>query len=714
MDIDVAREHSASSVPSQGRTMFITGGIGSALSAVRRRYLLAIFTFVVVLGLGLFATILLERKYTATALVVVDSSTSRLLEFGSAISSGPDDPNLIGTQVELARSPRVLSAVGEDLGLARDDEFRYRPSIVNRALVVLGLGAVAPPDNAPLAPGERDAQRSAIVENLDRALNIRRRGVTNVIAISAQSASPTKAADLATAVATRYVDLQTQARSEAAKSAALILAAQVAVLEQSIRQSEKNLDGFIDSSATRYGRPDQVDAINSLRTQIEREGSLAEQQRLEAGRLTRFLETGDLADLSASPTIPGLAPLLQRRANLLAESGGDDLDQRLASIDADLHAAATRLKDEVESGTSAARSRQSELRTQLQGAVGDITLPNDATVQLYTIQREARSARELYDASLNRLRQLEQQAAISVSDVRVVSPAMVPIRISFPPVNILFGLSFLLAIAAACGAAILREHVIGGITSADQVEAILGEHVLVTVPRYSPPDGGAVHALSVAPLSAYAESIRKLKLSIESHLDFPRQMTLMITSTHPDEGKTTIALSLSEAFEDAGRKVLLIDADMRRPSLHAMLGIEPKVALVDVLTGSADAVSALTPIDRREGGVRFALLGRDRVNIPTDRLLDSDRFTNLLSIVQKQFDVIIIDTPPVGLVVDGLVMSRQVDMVGYVVRWGRTNQRDISAGLRDLQTYGASNVGVVLNQSEESSLIMSGPYYQHD
>ncbi|MXN67222.1 hypothetical protein GR183_20130 [Stappia sp. GBMRC 2046] len=696
-----------------------------AAEVLKRQLIVAIAVFLCVVVLSVLLVAMLERFYTATALVVVDPTESRLL--GMMERGRQDDAALgvIETEVEIARSADVLDAVIERLELAEDDEYRYRPSSVNRVLGWIGLSPVAD----PLMVGEgarlrREAERAAVVQNLARTLNVRRRGITSIISVSAESRSPEKAAMIANAVAEEYIAFQARSKAMSAERAVRLLDGRVEAMSANIRNVEDRLDLFIASAAERYGTPEVATRVRELKTLLKDETERAGNLRADAASLARLRsqdgELEDIAELVGGGTLN--RTLAERRAaqTFLQQAGPDETEranavrERLAEIDRTLETTIGEYKQNLSQARQEAKDRIGELRAELQSSLGDISIPNEGMVEFYTLQREAESGRQLYDETLTRLRQLELQSNFAIADARIVSRAMLPEEISFPAVKIMLGLGFAAALATAWGAAVLREQYIGGYRSVDQIEALTGQTVLSSIPYYRPLSGDLANALVEEPLSPYAEALRRAKLNIDVMLDFPEKLSLIMTSTTRGEGKSTVALGLAETYALAGRRTVLVDADLRQPSIASMVGEAQGAGLFDWLTRTdVPLQSVIYPDQRPRHGELSFIFGGSRDELPTDRLVASERFGELLKALSDAFEVIIIDTPPFGQVVDAGIMARNVDLSLYIVQWGATSQIEAWTGLRELERARASRLSVIVNQSKEKSTSYAYGYGYH-
>jgi capsular exopolysaccharide synthesis family protein len=260
--------------------------------------------------------------------------------------------------------------------------------------------------------------------------------------------------------------------------------------------------------------------------------------------------------------------------------------------------------------------------------------------------------------------------------------------------------------------AVVRDYYIGGFVDAEQLESAVGVPVLASIPVYRPRDRKPVEsAIFSDPLSGYAESIRRVRLGIEAFAQDSGCLCVFVTSTLPEEGKTTIALALARAFALTGRKTLLIDADLRHPSAGKLASVRAGYTLTQYLTGEVpeDDVSKLVSEPEPETGLSL-LFGSDVRIGATDVPLMSERFRGLISRARADFDVVVLDTSPVGLVVDPQIIARNADVGLYVVRYASTNQNAVRESLKQLRSE-AQVVYGVLNQVASNTTLDSGYGY---
>jgi succinoglycan biosynthesis transport protein ExoP len=190
-------------------------------------------------------------------------------------------------------------------------------------------------------------------------------------------------------------------------------------------------------------------------------------------------------------------------------------------------------------------------------------------------------------------------------------------------------------------------------------------------------------------------------------------ITVMVSSAAPGEGKTTVALSLARAYALSGRSTLLIDCDLRKPSVHRQLGLDPSNGLIDYLShGKRPAPGIDTFMTMDHGSGAQVIVGSRRSDVPTDELVSSRTFARLVDAARQNFDIVIIDTPPLGPVVDGLYLAPLADAIVFVIRWTKTSQQEVRRGLTSLEDAKRpeARIVAVLNQQEGAPQGYSSKY----
>lgn len=673
----------------------------STAALLRRHIKTIIFTVVGLMAVTLLIATQLEREFTATALVLVDSRESQLLGFEPAVSEAFGLNPAVDTEVEIARSSSVLARVAKDLKLAQSPEFRSRPSLVERALAAVGLAAPPSTETAADWADLSAASRSKLIHGLAKRFDVGRLSLTKIISVSAYAGSPESAAQLANALAQAYIDEQIESKLNASQKAVTFLRERVDLLAKQISDAEQEVERFVTETLAEQGTAESQELLR--RFEQERAGQVQDlstlmglEAALEADNYNRMTDLVDSATEGFKQRQKELTDLLS--AKDIAPSELEAAHQNLADFQQQVRAAAEQRVTELRAAVSESEHNSAEIRAQLDALLTRQDIPREVSVEFFRLQRDAETKRNLYSSFLTKLRQTEQQAVFNLPDSRVIAPAAPPDSPSFPPMRLIGGAALLLSICAGFGMALLREYYVGGFTGIEQLETTAGIPVVAAVPRYRPRDGGSVDsAITTEPLSAFSEAIRRVRLGVEA-FGSGSHFSVFVTSTLPEEGKTTIALALSRTFALSGRKTLLIDADLRHPAVDKLTQSTPEHLIMQYLTGELDegSVEKLVAAPEPKTGLHL-ILGREGAVGATDVLLLSERFRSLMSFARGNYDVVVLDSSPVGLVVDPQIIARDADVGLYVVRYASTNQNLLRTSLRQLRSENR-HICAVLNQ----------------
>jgi uncharacterized protein involved in exopolysaccharide biosynthesis/Mrp family chromosome partitioning ATPase len=691
----------------------------------RRLALLALVIVLVVAAAGL-ALLVLKPVYTATALVLVDPSAKNLLDPDVGAGGSTSDSLRVDSEVELVESDTVLLGVADELHLADDPEFGLKLGLRDALLAFFRIAGAGP------STGE-EALRT-ILDNLHSAVGVSRRGLTFLIAVNAQSGRPAIAAAIANAVARHYIRQQLEAKVASTLSSRDIVQARIADAGKAVAASESAFDSFVDDNIDRLAQATGRTDLVAIRAEIDaaartRAGSAAAAERARQG-----LGRRDWAAVADSLGDQALAGLERQRAALAgqladATEGSPtavDLRASLAAIEADLQRTTAVAMSALQAETAAAEKRSAELRQRLRDAVLASDLPSETLTSLYELQQNAEIARRNYQTLLTRQNDLDTQAFLQVADSRLVSEATPPSTPSFPNPQLILLLAAVVGLLLGVGAAFLVENFVGGFTSVAQAEAILKVPVITATPRQRQlKRNGAdpfsvADALVLAPLSLYSESIRRIRVGIDQairRLHRPAEpagdgVVIVVSSAAPDEGKTSIALALARAYALSGLSTLLVDCDLRQPGVHRQLGMEASEGLLEYLVGAEQPFDLRSIMTVDAGSGAQVVFGSRRSDVATDQLVAGRTLTRLIEAARQHFDVVILDTPPVGPVVDGLYLAGIADAILFVVKWSATPQQEVRSAISALLAAkpDPTPVLVVLNQQDTNPRPYGGRY----
>jgi capsular exopolysaccharide synthesis family protein len=330
---------------------------------------------------------------------------------------------------------------------------------------------------------------------------------------------------------------------------------------------------------------------------------------------------------------------------------------------------------------------------------GKLASDNEASVRLGELERNAESARTLYQAFLDRYRQTVAQSGLERSDAYVVSRARVPGAPSSPNMLVYAAMAVVGGLGIGVLLVVLLQLLERGLEMSDAIEEALGLPTLAAIPdantlpgyRKSGLPAPPAELLLKRPQSTYAEAFRTLRTSIQFAEAAKPIRVVAITSAVPGEGKTTTAMGLARAMAAAGSKVLLIDADARRRASSRQFADNVKLGLDEVLAGEATLEQAIVKDSLSE-----AFLLPQRLDSKGIGLTESPRLAELIEQVRERYDLVILDTPPVLPVDEARVIASMADGVVFLVRWRKTPSKAASVALRRLYDVHAEMLGVVL------------------
>ena len=347
----------------------------------------------------------------------------------------------------------------------------------------------------------------------------------------------------------------------------------------------------------------------------------------------------------------------------------------------------------LQGDVNAARAKEASLRGTLAGIQKNATAEGKLDVPLRELQREADANKLLYENFLTRFKQTRTEEDIQQADARLVSSALPPRVPSFPKKGVLIGFSFLGSIFVGIAGAFLLERLDNGFRNSEQVEKLLGVPTLGLVPavvRQELPQDVVVKR----PTSQYSEAIRSIRTALRySDIDHPPKVVL-ITSSLAGEGKTVFACSLARSVARSGGKSLLVDCDLRRPSVAKLLGVNGEPGMLDMFSENGN-IDSIIRVDE-ESGMHYIPSKGGTAN-PQD-LLGSQQMRSFLERMSSRYDLIVLDAPPVLAVSDPIILSHFVDTTIYLVRWEKTPRPIVTGAMKLLRTNGGAVAGVVLSR----------------
>lgn len=665
----------------------------------------------------------IEPQYRAAAFVLLEARREQTLDIERVLSDVPLDLETIQSEISVITSRGLARKVIGQQGLDTIAEFNPRLAsadgggLPDPAALVRGAidwAAVTAGLREPSAdtrdPALRDRENEVrIVNNVLDRLEARPRGRSRVVEIAFTSNDPEVAARVANAFAEAYIVEQLEASFAATQRATQWLNERLATLRAQTEEAERRAGEFRQEAGLLQG-----DGATTLAQQtISRLNAELIEARSALTTAEARLREAEPAIGSGARTLPGAVlenPLIQqlqgqvigiqrRIADLQSTFG--NRHPTLVTARAELAEGQSRLQAEIgkiisglRNEAAVARSRVEALTAALQTQERQAGVLGQREVQLRSLDAEAESNRQLLNQLTQRFNETSLQQDLQQPAARVLSEAPVPQQAAYPRKMTIVAVSAVLFGLLGVALALVAEHLDHGFRSADQLGRATRLPNLGLVPavgrfrRRSKPWDDVVDK----PRSSYAEAVSSTLASLFLATDERRPKLVLITSTLPGEGKSTMALSLARAAAQSGLKVLLVDVDLRRPALHGALAHERQPGFTDLLAERTDFNQAV----RRDPktSVDFMPAGSPVQN-PL-HFLAAERTRQFLHGLTKYYDLIVLDSSPVMAVSDPRILSRYVDRTIFVVRWAKTRREQALNALEQVVVAGGTVAGTVL------------------
>ncbi|MBI3696995.1 MAG: polysaccharide biosynthesis tyrosine autokinase [Acidobacteria bacterium] len=662
------------------------------------------------LGLAALFNYLQVPVYRSTATLQIDREQPHTTRLEETLAQPAEQPDYIETQYKILKSRTLAKAVMEKLDLASRAEFR-RGWFARR-----------------LDPPRRGSElHPAVVKRFLSALTVAPGKGTRLVDLSVDSVDPALAARVANTLAEVYIDQNLAAKWDATQKASGWLTQQLAELKARIERSETDLLNYATTHAIIFVEEQKSITTVKLK-QLEEELTRAEAGRIEKqsayllaqdaivrrGPLPGNLNTDTFRELNLK-----LAELEREQSQLLVTFAPgypkvERIRSQIEQLERALEAEKTRMLSAVRDNYLAAVEREKLLREAVVRQTRSVNLLGDDIIQYNILKRDAESNRQLYEGLLQRLKEAGVSAGLRASNIRVLDPAEVPETPYRPKKleNLLLALAVGLVVGVAL--AFVSEHLSTAVRSPEDVERLTGLCLLAVVPRsrfrlpaaesngagesrrtrrsLAAGPGGNGDLARWQPGEELVEAYRTLRSSVL--LGWEESMRrILITSPQPRDGKTTISLHLAWSLAQLGRRVLLIDADMRKPSCASLLGIESEKGLSDYLEGNAEQDQILLPTSVDN----LWLVPAGRSHPEASDLLYSPRFPALLHEAGARWDHVVIDSPPSLALSDARTISRLVEAVILVVS-DETERASLQRTKQAFDDAGVRFLGFVMNR----------------
>ena len=685
--------------------------------ALKYRYVI-LGSFLAALTIGIAVTLLMTPVYTARATLQIDRESARIFnsEDVSPSESLVQGEEFFQTQYGLLRSRSLAERVIESEGLASSDE----------ALRNLGVELPAFNGTASEQAGRRRAAAIAAVQDSLRIAPVRG---SRLVSVGYDNPNPAVAAQVANAFAENFIQANLDRKFESSKYARTFLEERIAQTKTRLEDAERQLVAYAaNEQIININEPSETGGesggsgsltSNSL-VSSNNALSAAREKRLQAEQRWRLASGSALMTLPEVISNPSIQRLTEQRALLNAEYQQKlslfqpdypemvRLRAQIDEADDQIGAIAGNVRTSIRNEYQIAVNQENSLRTEVGRLTGSVLDLRDRSIQYNILQRELDTTRTLYEGLLQRYKEVGVSAGVTSNNISIVDLATPPTKPSEPNLLLNILLASLLGLGFGVVLALVLEALDETVATPDDAENKLGVSVLGVVPLL---DKGQTAAEALVDIrSAFSEAYYSLRTALQFSTPDGAPSSLLVSSARPAEGKSTTAYAIALNLARVGKRVLLVDGDLRNPSMHRMVGIENEQGMSNLLSGGGDLMSLAQKT--RQDNLFFIPCGPLPPN-PAE-LWGGERMGQFLLEVRGHFDHVVIDGPPVLGFADSPLLSSLVNGVVFVIESRGTRRGQARGALKRLRVGRAHLLGVVLTKFNAKSTSYGGYDYAYD
>jgi polysaccharide biosynthesis transport protein len=730
----------------------------SAAGVLRRQWILILAALAICFIVVAIYLIITPPVFEAQAILIIDAKKEPSFQQQAVQSDAPVDAAVVSSQVEIIKSRSIADAVIKKLNLLNGPEF--------------GGDRIGSPSSSVTEEEKKTSLRREMnaVRSLVDRLTVIRVGPTYIIEINYRSLDPDRAAQIANAVADAYITDQLNAKYEAARRAAVWLQDRINELHDQVATAETAVVDYqkknnIVSTSIAGGPNSRLlgqQKITELNSQLGVLRAATAEANARLDRINEVLKSGTVnatvSDSLKSDIVSKLRSqyfdLAFREADWSSRYGKDHLAavglrRQMQDIRDGIFDEVKRLAESYKSDLQIAKQREDDVKKDLSKAIADNQNSDSAEITLRQLEANAQSYKKLYDNFLQRYTESVQQQSFPISEARIISPATPPTVHSSPKTFLILAATCIFGSVLSFGIGWVRDRATSVFHTTEDVESLLDLNCLALIPTSpgTPPkpsrsrktaksrgtadpwsslyeelenvrktprtirqDDRAIWAVSKQPLSVFTEALRALKLALDLNVLVETTNIVGFTSSLPNEGKSTIACALAQLVSLSGARCLLVDGDLRNPTLSRQLAGEAQAGLLEVLSGKFSLEEVVWK-DNSTNMNFLPMVARSRLTNTSD-ILASRAVQGFFSKLRESYDYVIVDCSPISPVVDVRATARWVDAYVYVIEWGVTRPDVVQYALKSAPELRNKILGVVLNKVNLNFLKRHGSKYR--
>ncbi len=704
--------------------------LGEYVRVLMKRKWTVLACLITIFSVVAIASLKMTPVYEASGSIEIDKPDSGLVNFNNSPTFNVDyyDPTELETEVMIMQSDLLALQVVKELALDRRPEFGGKAPAMSSSL-----------DLAPDPLQADTARTSSLLSGFRGNLKVNLSPNTHIIKVSFRSPDKELAANVVNTLMETYRDNNFKSRFDSTMQASDWLTKQLVDLQMKVETSQEKLVHYQKEHEI-LGIDEKQNITTQKLDELNKALTSAESERMDKESVYRLVQAGDTESISSAASVLDdagagsqsastlLETLRTREADLKIQAADlntqfgpaypklAQINNQLKEIDIQLLAETKKVSGKIKGLYMAALQRENMLHDALEKQKQEANKLNESAIEYSLLKRDLDTNRQLYEGLLEKLKQAGVSAGLRSNNFRIVDSARVPNYPIEPNIPRNLSFAFMLGLTSGVGLAFVLEGLDNTVRTTEQAQMISGLPPLGMIPLGSRTarEGANSKRLVIAssskesvelitqvrPQSQMAESYRALRTSLLlSNLGAPPKV-IMVTSALPQEGKTTTSINCAVVLAQKGIRVLLIDADLRRPSIHKTLGMGPRSGLSNVLTGSATLETAIT---RSPILPNLDVLPAGTPPPNPAELLASVNMRNVLEELRGHYDHIVVDTPPTLSVTDAVVLSPRADAIVLVIRSGQTTKQALRRSRDILTQVNAKVSGVLLNAVDLSS-----------
>ena len=688
---------------------------------VRYRRLI-VFLFCVILGLALLAHKVQRPVYSASGLIEINTGGRNLVKFQNLETERISSREHLSTQAKILSSKALAREVVAKLNLANESEFNGATKQRSLANGVKALKTLLGGDQQV----SEESMHKRAVSYYRSNLSISPVRNSTLLSVRFSSFDPELSAKIVNQHMQSYIWLSSERRIDSTSGAKDFLETQITDVQSKLVESEKRL--------TDFGRQNQVidmenddNIVMSRLTRLSDSLSRVQSLRIDASTSFEQAQNSDPMTLSVVSEDALVKSLREERAKLKSQylelskvykpkyPELVELNARIDQLDSSISKQANTIIAILENTFLQLLSREKQIEAELEEARSEVFDLQDRAVKYNIYKREWEANKELYAGLLERTKEVGVAAGMELNIASVVDSATEPGSPSSAGLGLTLFMASALGLLAGLGATFLLALLDNAVNDVQQLRRVTRLNHLGVVPQVGKKSKAmdeplAAYALETLtyhqPRSLFSESIQALRASLSHSVDTGCPKSILVTSATPGEGKSTIAMNLGVAFASAGKQVIVIDADLRRSGYDAVFDIPSKPGLTDYLKGDI----GLVPFDVKEIDNLSLLVSGKTADNPSD-LIGSIEMRKLIKKLTREYEVVIIDSPPVLSLADSVMLSTMVDAVLFAVAASTASQDAIKNALQRLRLVNAPLIGTVFSNAEVMADSYSQQYY---